>query len=184
MKVLFAIDVDSYKERDTVFVKAAVSLGEVSFISAILCTIIPKSWAKFFELQPFKSKPVDDLGNFFKKMLKERSGIKYGDLSEVLQNAVNDDKLVMSEDAVIGNILLAFLAGVEPVSNALSKVLYFLSENADVQQKLYEEIKRKFSDEISYEELTQNEYLDAVVQETLRLGGNILFLTRTASVVR
>ena len=80
-------------------------------------------------------------------------------------------------------ISLAFLAGVEPVSNALSKALYFLSENPSVQQKLYETTKKNFSGEISYEELTQHEYLDAFVQETLRMGGNILFLSRTAMEV-
>lgn len=113
LKVLFAIDVDSYKERDTTFVKSAVGLGEISFAVAILCTIIPKSWAKFLGLQPFQAKPVNDLGHFFKKLLKERkaTGIKYNDLSEVLVNAVDENKLEMSEDAVIGNILLAFLAG-------------------------------------------------------------------------
>ena len=71
----------------------------------------------------------------------------------------------------------------EPVSNALSKALYFLSENPEVQQKLYDEVVRKFSGEIVYEELVQNEYLDAFVQETLRIGGNNLFLTRTAAQV-
>ena len=71
----------------------------------------------------------------------------------------------------------------EPVSNALSKALYFLSENPEVQQKLYDEMVRKFSGEIVYEELVQNEYLDAFVQETLRIGGNILFMTRTAAQV-
>lgn len=83
------------------------------------------------------------------------------------------------------SLCVSFFTGVEPVSNALSKALQFLSENPKAQQKLYKEIQSKFTgDEISYEELTQNEYLEAVVQETLRLGGNILFLTRTAAVVR
>lgn len=110
-KVLFALDVDSYKERDTSFVKSAVGLGEVDFYGAILLTFIPKSWAKFFQINPFTMKPVNDLGKFFTKLLAERkkTGIKYGDLSEVLQNAVKDDKLVMSDNEVIGNILLAFL---------------------------------------------------------------------------
>lgn len=77
-------------------------------------------------------------------------------------------------------------AGVEPVSNAVTRALQFLSENPKVQQKLYEEIKSKFtSDDIpDYEELTQNQFIDAVVQEVLRLAGNILFLSRTAVVVR
>ena len=99
---------DSYKERHTVFVKSGIDIGEVSFLPAILITVLPKSLSEFFGLNPFLSAPINDLGAFFKKLLRERkkSGIKYGDLSEVLQTAVSDDKLVMSEDEVVGNILL------------------------------------------------------------------------------
>ena len=106
-KVLFAIDVDSYKERDTAFVKSAVGLGEVSFFPAVLCTIIPKSWAIFFGFSSLTTKPSNDLGNFFKKLLAERksTGVKYNDLSEVLMNAVNQNKVKMTEDEVIGNCL-------------------------------------------------------------------------------
>ena len=115
-KVLFAIDIDSYKERETTFVKSATCIGEVSFISAGLCTILPKSFSRWFKLQPFNLNPINALGSYFKKLIRERqkSGIKYNDLSEVLQNAVNDKKVKMTEDEVIGNILLAFFAGVEP----------------------------------------------------------------------
>lgn len=113
-KVLFALDVDSYKERDTKFVKAAIGLGEVAFVPAILSTILPQTVTKFFELNAFKAEPINDLGEFFTKLLKDRkkSGIKYGDLSEVLQTAVNEDKLVMTEIEVVGNILFAFLGSV------------------------------------------------------------------------
>ena len=38
-------------------------------------------------------------------------------------------------------------------------------------------------DEIDYEKLTQNPYLDAVVNECLRLGSNFIFQIRTAVVV-
>ena len=50
-----------------------------------------------------------------------------------------------------------------------------------MQTKLYNEIVKEFSDGIDYERLTQNEYLDAVVLESLRLGASILLQTRTAS---
>lgn len=62
-------------------------------------------------------------------------------------------------------------------------MLYYLSQYPDIQQKLYEEVMKKFSDEITYEELMQNEYLDAFTNEVLRLGANFLLLTRSAAVV-
>lgn len=78
---------------------------------------------------------------------------------------------------------LSFFAGAEAVSNAAANMFYYLSQNPDVQQKLYDEVKKKFSDEITYEELMQNEYLDAVTNEVLRMGANFLLLTRSAAVV-
>ena len=62
-------------------------------------------------------------------------------------------------------------------------MFYFLSEHPEVQAKLYAEIVKEFSDEINYEKLTQNAYLDAVVNEVLRLGNGVTLLTRTAAKV-
>jgi len=183
-KVLFAIDVDSYKERDTTFVKSATSLGEINLIQSTLCTILPKKLCEFLKLKPFNLNPINQLGDYFKKIIEDRKkhGIKYNDLTEVLQDAINNDKVKMNETEVIGNILLAFLAGVEPVSNAVSQMMYLLSKHPNIQTKLRNEIAKEFSDEISYEKLTQNEYLDAVVNESMRLGNNITFQSRIASM--
>ena len=184
-KVLFAIDVDSYKERDTVFVKSVSRLGELDPWSQALCTLLPRSIAEYFRLQPFSLQPVNSLGKYFERIIDERkkSGIKYNDLLETLQNAVDNNKAKMTKDTVIGNCLLSFFAGVEAVSNACAKMCYYLSQYPDVQAKLYDEVMKKFSDEITYEELMQNEYLDAVTNEVLRLGANFLLLTRSAAVV-
>ena len=184
-KVLFAIDVDSYKERDTLFVKSVSTLGQLNFISLALCTVLPKQVTKFFRIQPFKIKPINSLGKYFERMIDERkkSGIKYNDLLEALQNAVEEDRVKMSKDAVIGNCLLSFFAGVEAVSNAAANMISMLSQHPDVQAKLYDEVKEKFSGEITYEDLMQNEYLDAVTNEVLRFGASFLLITRTAVVV-
>lgn len=58
----------------------------------------------------------------------------------------------------------------------------YLAEYPDVQQKLYEQVVKKFKDEITYEELMMNEYLDAVTSEVLRLGASFLLVSRTAAV--
>ena len=106
-KVLFAIDVDSYKERDTLFVKSVSTLGDLNPFNLALCTILPDSFVKYFQIQPFKIKPINNLATYFKKMINERkkSGIKYNDLSEVLQDAVDENRVKMTENEVIGNCL-------------------------------------------------------------------------------
>ena len=110
-KVLFAIDIDSYKERNSAYVKSAVQIGATNFIQASLMTILPSFLSSFFQLQLFKIKPIITLGDYFKKLIKERkkTGIKYNDLTEALQN----EKANLNENEVIGNILLAFFAGLE-----------------------------------------------------------------------
>lgn len=106
-KVLFAIDVDSYKERDTVYVKSVSTLGELSAFNLALCTLLPKPVCEFFRLQPFKLKPVHNLGKYFEKMINDRrkAGVKYNDLTEVLQNAVDNNKVKMTDNEVIGNCM-------------------------------------------------------------------------------
>lgn len=79
--------------------------------------------------------------------------------------------------------MLSFFAGIEPTSNASLAALKFLSENKRVQDKLYEEIVEEFSDEITYEKLTQAPYLDAVFNETIRLGNGFLHVSRTCAKV-
>ena len=47
---------------------------------------------------------------------RRRNGIKYNDLTELLQDAVDDHKVKLTENEIIGNILTAFFAGVEAVN--------------------------------------------------------------------
>ena len=110
-KVLFAIDVDSYKERNTSsFVKSAISIGGANLIQAGLITILPRKISKMLELNVLGIAPINALGDYFKKTLKQRreSGIRYNDLSEALQDARDENKVKMTEDEMIGNILLMF----------------------------------------------------------------------------
>lgn len=147
-------------------------------------TILPTPVSKFLQLQVFNFKPIQILGDYFKRLIKERkkTGIKYNDLTEVLENSVNENKVILSEDEVIGNILLSYFAGVEAVANSIANLLYLLSENPVAQTKLYNEIIKEFNDGIEYEKLTQNEYLDAVINESLRFGTSFLMVTRTAAI--
>lgn len=59
-------------------------------------------------------------------------------------------------------------------------MFYYLSEYPEVQRKLYDEISSEFGDQIDYEKLTQAPYLDAVLNESLRVSNNNLLIIRTA----
>ena len=63
--MLFAIDIDSYKERNSAYVKSAVHIGDANFIQANLMTILPSFISSFFQLQVFEIKPIITLGDYF-----------------------------------------------------------------------------------------------------------------------
>lgn len=78
---------------------------------------------------------------------------------------------------------MAYFAGVETVSGVLCKISQFLAENPEIQDRLHKEIKKEFFEGINYENLTQHAYLDAFLNESLRLGTSIFVQERTAMKV-
>lgn len=66
LKVLFAIDCNSYKEKDSALVKNALKIGEVNKFQAYIITILPKSVSKYLGLNGFDLDPINRLGDYFK----------------------------------------------------------------------------------------------------------------------
>ena len=75
----------------------------------------------------------------------------------------------------------SFFAGTDTTSSALTKCFYFLCTEPEVRKRLTEELRRDFKDGITYEQLMEHQYLDAFVNESLRLGPSILLLDRTVA---
>lgn len=64
----------------------------------------------------------------------------------------------MSDDCLKANLFFILLAGYETTANTLTLLFYYLASNGDVQERLRESILKG-----------QTEYMDWVIQETLRL---------------
>lgn len=84
------------------------------------------------------------------------------------------------KNTVCNDVLSFDLAGVDTVSGNLCNILLLLAEQPEIKERLYQEFVRKFSEEITYEGLVENAYLDAFLKECLRLHNSILSLERTA----
>ena len=179
-RYMFAVDIDSFKQQDSEFVKLAMRVGDVKVRDLILLELVPKFLQPLLNLNIFDVEPLDKLGDLFKRMLRERDPtLRFNDLSEMLQEQIRDGKLKnMTEDEIVANCLLGFFAGTDTTSNALAKVFYFLVTEPEVRQRLTEELRRDFKDGISYEQLVEHPYLDAFVNECLRLGQSLLTLDR------
>lgn len=70
-------------------------------------------------------------------------------------------------DNLLGQAVSFFVAGMEATSTAIAFCLYELSLHPEIEERLYEEIKK--SSTSTFEEINSLEYLDQVVNESLRL---------------
>lgn len=81
------------------------------------------------------------------------------------------EKYSLNDDEIIVNSALFIVAGSETTANALSGILARLVYNPDKYEILCRELRAAFrtEDEITYEKLSELKYLNAVLEEGLRI---------------
>lgn len=89
-------------------------------------------------------------------------------------------KLPVTEDLLVGQSLALFGAGYETTSTTMTYVLYELAKNPLIQDKLIQEVDDYFHkhETIEYECLSELPYLEACINETLRLYPVLGVITR------
>jgi cytochrome P450 len=94
-------------------------------------------------------------------------------LSKMIYAVDEDGKGKLTREQVIENVLLLVAAGTETSSSVLTILMLLLGLHPDATKKLaqeQEEWRSRTGDAMTYEELIDLPYLDAVVKEALRLG--------------
>ncbi|XP_053660251.1 probable cytochrome P450 6a21 [Anopheles marshallii] len=89
----------------------------------------------------------------------------------------------MTLNELAAQVFVFFLAGFETSSTTMNFCLYELAKNQDIQERLREEIERAIDDndgQVTYEMVMNNQYLDNVINETLRKYPPIESLSRVA----
>lgn len=115
------------------------------------------------------------------ELVRERrsSGERYDDLLDMLLDARYEDGSEMSEEQLIDEILILFVAGHETTSNALTFGFQLLGRHPEQQQKLKEATAiAKDNSSNLMEFLRANEYAKQVVEETMRLYPPAYFIDR------
>ncbi|RWS07829.1 Cytochrome P450 3A13-like protein [Dinothrombium tinctorium] len=89
----------------------------------------------------------------------------------------------LSEEEIIAQVMVFLVAGYETTASLLSFTSYCLAINESVQEKLYDEIKTNVDkiNEINYELLNSLPYLNAVINEALRIYPPVMRTDRQAS---
>jgi len=126
---------------------------------------------------------LDMIKGLFQRIINERKKEeKFNDILENLLEATkkNTGETGLSENEMISNIWLFFVAGHETTAKALTGQINCLLHYQDIQEKLYQEIITSIGTKSpSLEDLNQLNYLDNFISECLRLYSPVaLFPTR------
>lgn len=132
----------------------------------------------------FDDGPTGLIEKTFRHILQTRRASgekKISDLVDILNDLIdrtvtNEYKeLQITEDTIISQAVNMFLGGYETSGTTSTMLLYYLSQNADVQRKLQAEVDgifEKSNGNINHDSIKDEEtpYLTACINETLRLG--------------
>ncbi|KFU86670.1 Cytochrome P450 3A24, partial [Chaetura pelagica] len=193
----FSVNIDSLNNPTDPFVTNIKKFLKFSFLSPIFM---------FLVLFPFITPVLEKMNvtflpsevmvffkNVFQKMREERdkgSSMDRVDFLQLMiesQNSHDSSKSAetnldksLSDEEILAQALIFVFAGYETTSSTLSYISYKLATHPDVQQQLQDEIDANLPNKVreapTYSAITQMEYLDMVVNETLRLfpaGGRI-----------
>lgn len=171
----FGMKADSLKDRENTFFKMGKSITNPSILLILKFFILFnfKQIFKFLKLSLFK-KEYDEyfirIVSDSMKFRKENNIIRHDLINILMEAKENSEKWTIQE--LTAQCFLFFFAGFESVSTTLSFAAFELMANPNVQRKLIREIdetKRTLNGRpLTYENLKEMKYLDAVVNETLR----------------
>ncbi|XP_059105880.1 cytochrome P450 3A31-like isoform X2 [Peromyscus eremicus] len=179
----FGVNVDSLNNPKDLFVEKARKLIRFDFFDPLFMSVV-----LFPFLTPMYEKlnvsifPNDSIA-FFKKFvdrMKENrlySNQKHRvDFLQLMMNMRKNCKdkeshKALSDMEIVVQSIVFILGGYETTSNTIVFALYSLATHPDIQKKLQEEIDKTLPNKASpnYDELMEMEYLDMVLNETLRL---------------
>ncbi|NWV68791.1 CP3AC protein, partial [Malurus elegans] len=191
----FSVNVDSMNNPNDPFVTNIKKFLEFSFISPVFLLLVVFPFVRpLLEKMKVTLLPSDVMvffNNVFMKMKKEREKGSSTDRVDFLQLMIesqnsddgsksvetNSDK-TLSDEEILAQALIFVFAGYETTSSTLSYMAYNLATHPDVQQRLQDEVDAHLPNKATptYNAITQMEYLDMVVNESIRLypaGGRL-----------
>nr|XP_006998799.1 cytochrome P450 3A13-like [Peromyscus maniculatus bairdii] len=179
---LFGVRVDSLNNPQDPFVKNIRKLFVLDFSNPLffleaLFPILSRIYKKL-NICMFPSDAI----SFFKKFIEETKKDRLEntqehqvDFLQLMMNSQNSKDLEshkpLSDLEILAQSITFIFAGYETTSTALSFIMYLLAIHPNVQKKLQHEIDAVLPNKepTTYEALVEMEYLDMVVNETMRL---------------
>jgi len=102
---------------------------------------------------------------------RDKKDIKIGDFVDRLREFKKVATHPITDEMIEAQGMVFLLAGFETTANTLGSLIYHVSTNPEVQEKILEEIMDNIgSDDVTHENISTLEYLEACIMETLRLN--------------
>ncbi|XP_032665498.1 uncharacterized protein LOC116841546 [Odontomachus brunneus] len=133
----------------------------------------------------------DEVGNFFRNAIKttidirDKENITRPDMIQLMMDirGKREAERELTIEEMTAQAFVFFLGGFETTSTAMSFIAQEIAANPDVQGKLRQEIDdalKNSNGEVSYETINHLEYLEAVINEALRMYPPIAILERVS----
>ncbi|XP_003509725.1 lithocholate 6-beta-hydroxylase [Cricetulus griseus] len=178
----FGVNVDSLNNPEDPFVQKAKKILKFKFFDPFILSIVLFPFlTPIYELLNFSIFPRQST-NFFKKfvttMKKNRLDSNQKtrkDFFQLMMNTQNskgnESQKALSDLEMAAQTIIFIFGGYEATSTSISFMLYELATHPDVQKKLQDEIDRALPNKapVTYDALMDMEYLDMIVNETLRM---------------
>ena len=155
---------------------------------------MPKFIMEYFNLLVFNRNQIDYFASMTLRLMEERKNTTavYNDFIELLLKSEATTETIeksmdgyivrkLSTEEIVGSAFIFFFGGYVTISNAMMHLLLELSLHPQVQETLHSELVECFpNDWVPYEEINKSDYLNAVVDETIRLHVSLNRLVRIA----
>ncbi|XP_076234026.1 uncharacterized protein LOC143178965 [Calliopsis andreniformis] len=186
----FGVTVDTKKDpKNAIYVHGRSATNFATFrvsITMLLYRTAPKL-ARFLGLKFVTKKDSDFFYNVISSTVKarEKQNISRPDMIQLLMDIRNKKQhgKILSIDKITSHSYTFFFGGFDTVASQLSFVLYHLAVNSEVHDKLQKEIDDVLEDtqgSVTYESIMGMQYLDAVINESMRISPVAPFLDRVA----
>ena len=210
-KCAFAVETNTHDDENHPFVVNAKKFFEFPPLRMFMVIFTPKFIRTRLGLSFMDPSAMDYLAGLGHHMIDERrkKGIKaenrsYNDFLQLMLEAgrelmnqdqedtdensnehrVESEKKTLTDEEIIGNIILILLAGYETTASLLTYVSHSLAVHPEIQAKLRQEIleaKNQNNGVLDYDTLMSLPYLDAVINETLRMYPPVIRTGRQCS---
>ncbi|XP_027873199.1 cytochrome P450 3A56-like isoform X3 [Xiphophorus couchianus] len=178
----FSVDIDSLNNPSDPFVTNIKKMLKFDFLNPLFLAVAFFPFlGPIFEKLEFSFFPKSVTDFFFASLEKIKSNRETSqqksrvDFLQLMidsqkNNGLQTDKR-LSDHEILSQSMIFIFAGYETSSSSLSFLAYNLATNPEVMRKLQEEIDSTFPNKapVQYQPLMEMDYLDSVINESLRL---------------